>query len=52
MIERFIISFLDIYLMTESGPSFTFNTRYLGDLEMIVSRILRLWSVKTAWFWA
>ena len=43
--------FPDTCLTTESGPSFTFKTRHLGDSETIVSRILRLWSVKTAWFW-
>jgi hypothetical protein len=44
--------FLDTCLTTESSPSFTFKTRHLGDSEMMVSRIPRLWSVKTAWFWA
>jgi hypothetical protein len=42
MIKRFIISFLDIYLITKSSPLFTFNTRYLRDLEIIINRILRL----------
>jgi hypothetical protein len=37
---------------TESGPSFTFKTRHLGDSETIVCRLPRLWSVKTGWFWA
>jgi hypothetical protein len=44
--------FPDTCLTTESGPSFTFKTRHLGDSESIVSRIPRLWSVKTAWIWA
>jgi hypothetical protein len=34
--------FSDIYLTTESGPSFTFETRHLGDSETIANRILRL----------
>jgi len=42
----------DRCLTTESSPSFTFKTRHLGDSETIVSRIPRLWSVITAWFWA
>jgi hypothetical protein len=37
---------------TESGPSFTFKTRHLGDSETIVSRIPRLWSVKAGWLGA
>jgi hypothetical protein len=36
----------------QPGSSFTFKTRRLGDSETIASRILRLWSVGTAWFWA
>jgi hypothetical protein len=46
------LPFLDTCLITESGPSFTFKTRHLGDSETVVSRIPRLWSVKTGWFWA
>jgi hypothetical protein len=44
--------FPDTCLTTESGPSFTFETRHLGDSETIASRIPRLWRVKNAWFWA
>ena len=44
--------FLNPCLTTESGPSFTFKTRHLGDSETIASRIPKLWSVKTAWLWA
>jgi hypothetical protein len=44
--------FLNPYLTNESGPSFTFKTRHLGDSETIASRIPKLWSVKTAWLWA
>ena len=34
--------FLNLYLITESSPSFIFKTRYLGDSETITSRIPKL----------
>jgi hypothetical protein len=34
--------FLDICLVTESGPSFTFKTRHLKISETIIKRIPRL----------